>query len=442
MIQHGFVKKIKKGVYQINVELEPIEEGVRNRKRFIAKYKKNGRCLNSSEADNLLLAILRDPLILNTYIPGAIPVEEAPPPPPASPTFRNYAERLLRRLAALNKIEVPTEVSYRYKLQKHAYPTIGDKPIDQITTADLNDLYAEQLLNGKVKRNGEKGPLSPRTVRSHHIAIDMVLSNAVEDGLLDGNPADKASPPEHKKVNRSVQHVLDEKTTDAFLDFLSTKPEYPFLYLAFVSGLRRGELAAIPEDCISSTEVKIVHSLARLTAKMKEEVGDRWINAYLAYSDRYSRELLELLHQDPSGIYFKRPKSDSSIRGIPIEKETYVLLKKLMVKNKENKLRLGPAYRNYGLLFCHDDGRPINPDFYSAKMKQYTIEFGIDMRLHDTRHTFVTLLLKKTKRPAVVAELAGHKSEWFTVSTYGHVLPGEKEDAISSLSFKPKINVQ
>ncbi|MPN08888.1 hypothetical protein SDC9_156174 [bioreactor metagenome] len=65
-------------------------------------------------------------------------------------------------------------------------------------------------------------------------------------------------------------------------------------------------------------------------------------------------------------------------------------------------------------------------------MKQYADEFGFTMRLHDIRHTFVTLMLKRT-RPNVAQELAGHKKASTTLDIYGHVLPGEKEDAVSDM---------
>ena len=45
------------------------------------------------------------------------------------------------------------------------------------------------------------------------------------------------------------------------------------------------------------------------------------------------------------------------------------------------------------------------------------------IRFHDLRHTFATLLLKAGTHPAIVAAQLGHSSVKTTMDIYSHVLP-------------------
>ncbi|HYW72027.1 MAG TPA: tyrosine-type recombinase/integrase, partial [Pyrinomonadaceae bacterium] len=60
---------------------------------------------------------------------------------------------------------------------------------------------------------------------------------------------------------------------------------------------------------------------------------------------------------------------------------------------------------------------------------------GLDMgiRLYDLRHSYVTLSLLSGVPVKVVSEQAGHASVAFTLDTYAHVLPDEREGASDKL---------
>jgi len=54
-------------------------------------------------------------------------------------------------------------------------------------------------------------------------------------------------------------------------------------------------------------------------------------------------------------------------------------------------------------------------------------------RLHDTRHTFASILLMNGESPAYVKELLGHSSIKMTVDVYGHFIPGANRQAVNKL---------
>ena len=71
------------------------------------------------------------------------------------------------------------------------------------------------------------------------------------------------------------------------------------------------------------------------------------------------------------------------------------------------------------------DGRPTHPQLLSDAFQKLVHRSGfLRIRLHDLRHTHVTLLLKAGVLIKVVSERLGHSTPGFTMATYQHVLPG------------------
>ena len=56
-----------------------------------------------------------------------------------------------------------------------------------------------------------------------------------------------------------------------------------------------------------------------------------------------------------------------------------------------------------------------------------------EIRFHDLRHTFATLMLEQGENPKVVQEILGHSQISLTLDTYSHVLPDIQEEAIRRL---------
>ena len=98
------------------------------------------------------------------------------------------------------------------------------------------------------------------------------------------------------------------------------------------------------------------------------------------------------------------------------------LVKKRILKVKENKLKTF-GYKNYNLLYCHDDG-----DFYEPKSvyRQYLKILkrnGISPhRFHDLRGSQISLLHESGVPLKTISENAGHASTEITDRKYCRVL--------------------
>jgi integrase len=76
-------------------------------------------------------------------------------------------------------------------------------------------------------------------------------------------------------------------------------------------------------------------------------------------------------------------------------------------------------------------GEPIPPDKYSKMFRQLSKKAGLrTIRLHDVRHTALTLMALNGVPLAVVAAWAGHADPAFTLRVYAH----SQDDAIRNAS--------
>ena len=91
----------------------------------------------------------------------------------------------------------------------------------------------------------------------------------------------------------------------------------------------------------------------------------------------------------------------------------------------EERLAVGPRWRESGLVFTWPDGRPIHPQRFSTWFEQLARAAGLPrIRLHDVRHSYATAALAAGIPAKVVSERLGHATIAITMDTYSHVLPG------------------
>ena len=69
-------------------------------------------------------------------------------------------------------------------------------------------------------------------------------------------------------------------------------------------------------------------------------------------------------------------------------------------------------------------------DKYHDFLKKYEVS---DIRFHDLRHTFASLLLESGESPKVIQELLGHSSITTTMDIYTHITKKGKVRAVNTL---------
>lgn len=126
------------------------------------------------------------------------------------PTFEKYAAYVIdmkRRTGAK-----PKTLSRYEDLLRRINPEIGNLKLQDLRPDHLNRLYAKFAEPGQNMRTG--GGLAAKTIVEHHRVISTVLAQAVKEGLVTSNAAERATPP---RIPRREANLLELDEVQAIL---------------------------------------------------------------------------------------------------------------------------------------------------------------------------------------------------------------------------------
>ena len=97
-------------------------------------------------------------------------------------------------------------------------------------------------------------------------------------------------------------------------------------------------------------------------------------------------------------------------------------------------MELGRILNLDDMVFTTVEGNPIDPCVLSHNFSKIVHRAGLkNVRFHDMRHTFASLMLLKGVAPKVISEALGHSSVAFTMDTYSHIIEGMQGEAMALL---------
>ena len=132
-----------------------------------------------------------------------------------------------------------TYVSYRGAIRSHFIPALGAVELTALRPTHIQGLYTRMLASG---RCDGRGGLAARSVIRYHQILHAALHQAVRWQMLVRNPADAAEPP--RAPRRELATVTPEQARRLMASADQT-PLGAFVRLAFLTGMRRGELLGL-----------------------------------------------------------------------------------------------------------------------------------------------------------------------------------------------------
>jgi integrase len=235
--------------------------------------------------------------------------------------------------------------------------------------------------------------LDPRTVNYVHTIVHRAFKNAVRWGRLARNPADAADPPRSGQKSDGFQS-WDAATLRRFLGESSESGDrlHALWILLAMTGMRRGEA-----------------------------LGLRWSDVDL---DAGRLRVVQTVIQVRSKVTIGEPKTARGRRPIALDAGTVAVLREHRRRSVEQRVLVGPAFEDRGLVFHHPDGSCLKPDAVSAAFVRRVRAAGLSrLTLKGLRHTWATLALERGIHPRVVQERLGHSTIAITLGIYSHVVP-------------------
>ncbi len=297
-------------------------------------------------------------------------------------SFREYAKKWLEFHRA--NVKPSSYDSYRSVVNSHLVKAFGDHALSAIARPSLRQFTADLLETGR----------APKTARNVLTILHKILEDALEDGYLRSNPAHKFRKP---KVSIERVDFLTPEEVHQFLNHVSP-PMYPLFLTAVMTGMRRGEILGLQRGDIDwhGGQIHVRRAL-------------------------YKRR-------------FVTPKSRKGLRAIDMAPTlAHTLQGHLLAIADASDTLVFPAKR----------GKPLDPDNLVKREFQPALRRAElrQIRFHDLRHTYASLLINNNENIKYISEQMGHASVQITLDRYGHLFPNAKREAVMRLEkslFPPK----
>lgn len=286
---------------------------------------------------------------------------------------------------------------------KPVYAVFGRKPLQKLTTADVEDLVEWMLTAGR-RRGGKVGtPLSPRTVQLTLSRLRSALADAVNRELVERNVAAAVRCPVQVKTVRQPWTQVEVRQ---FLASLASQRLHAIMLLSLL-GLRPAEVC-----------------------------GLRWSDVDLD-TGTVSVETTRTLVATDAGMVVveKGPKSASGRRVLPLPTVVVVALKALRSVQVAEQLAGGSSYCASGYVLVDEWGAPRRTDWLRRATYKAMAMAGVrKVRPYDARHACLTYLAMNGVPAVVVSAWAGHSDLSMAQRVYVHPSAKDLEAGRDALS--------
>lgn len=283
------------------------------------------------------------------------------------------------------KLKESTVSRYRYVVRQYIQPQLGAAPLYTLTEQRVADFYR------KLQEQG----LSAKSTRDVGVLLRAILRMAAKRGCFCTGL--NAELPAYRK--RQVE-IFTEPEILRLAHHIVNEPDLTGLgvLLTLNSGLRLGELCAL-----------------------------RWSDIDLhAGFLRVEREVQRIYEKGCTRLIVQPPKSESSLRRIPLPTDILSLLAAHRPENAGS--------------FCllTSSGDPLEPRTMQNRYGSLLKRAGVPYRnFHALRHTYATRCIEQNVDVKSVSEMLGHSDVRITLQTYVHVSLRHKQQAVQSICFLP-----
>lgn len=326
--------------------------------------------------------------------------------PPERLTMAQYlSERWLPAIEG--SIRPTTFDGYARHVRVYVVPRLGRTQLQQLTPDRISAFYRDLT-----KAGGKVGqPLSASTVCHVHATLHRALQDAVRWGYLVRNPATAAVKPRQRGAASADIATWTATELGAFLQHVRGDRLFAAWQLAASTGLRRGEI-----------------------------LGLRWSDVDL---DARRLSVRQTVTTAGNRVVMGEPKTSRGRRNVALDRATVEILVAWRADQERERLALGSAWQDAGLVFTREDGSCVHPDTFSFWFDRHVRTSGLRrIRLHDLRHTHASLALQAGVAAKVVSERLGHSTVAFTLDVYSHVIPALEEDAAERVAALVSLQAQ
>ncbi len=264
---------------------------------------------------------------------------------------------------------------YETSLRLRVLPDLGRRKFSEIRRRDVQDLADRLLAQG----------LDPSTIRNTLMPLRAIFRRALARGDIAVNPTRGLELP---AVRGRRDRIVSPDEADALLAALPER-DRALWATALYAGLRRGELQALGWE-----DVDLANGVIRVERAWDVQEGPI------------------------------EPKSRAARRKVPIS----AILRDYLVAHRHGR----PGV--LGHVFGRPDGKAFDGPTVDGRAKAAWRRAGLEpITLHQARHTFASLMIAANVNAKALATYMGHASVTITLDRYGHLMPGNENEAAALL---------
>lgn len=317
--------------------------------------------------------------------------------------FSSYwLEEVMRK-----KITSDSYDSYKNIVYNHIITSLGKVKLSELNTGQIQRFY------------NKKAEYSHSVVKLCKTVINSMLKYAKEKNLVSKNVAEGVNLPKNVKKEKyrtieiDVKKTLNANQVNLLIKESKNTPIHLQVMFAVLMGLRKQEI-----NGLKYSDIDYVHR----TLKVERQLGKR------ANIDNSELKVGEYTKQE---IGVKTFSSNRELEIPDILFEEILEERKRYEKNRSRRINDKTLpFKDYDFIICSTYGNPRSKDFHFPYWKKLLKDCNLpDIRFHDLRATYSTLLLKNNFSSKAVSKLMGHATDIITVDVYG-----DNEEIISDCS--------
>ena len=287
-----------------------------------------------------------------------------------------------------------TEYKYRYMIDRHIAPDIGDIPIRCVTYNALNKYVEYKLSSGRVDGSGG---LSPSYVKT----LILILQSSVKFAALRNMCRPVSFPlykPQSEKKDLTILSFGDQMRLERYLK-TGTDAARLGVLISLHTGMRIGEICAL-----SWNDVDINGKIIRVRHTISREMDT------LHDGTRHTRLVIAV------------PKTKSSVRDIPVSTGLMPYLLRMRTYSVSDYV-------------ISENSTFVSPRSFEYRFHSMLRDCGIEnINYHALRHTFATRCIEAGVDVKSLSEILGHANVGITMNTYVHSSMEMKRRQIEKLT--------
>jgi integrase len=278
-----------------------------------------------------------------------------------------------------------------------------EKIVAAVGKAKLQRLEVSQV--ERMLRDMAATGASSDSIRRARALLRRGIRRAQRDGLVHRNLAELAEIPRGK---RRPSKAMTLEQVRALMALELTPFWRAYIVVALTCGLRPGEMLGLRWK-----DVDFMAGVIRVRMCLKAIPG-------------------------PDGkrvLTLDDLKTDRSRRTLQMPRDAALVLRALKARQAQDRLRLGAAYRDSGLVFAMESGGSRWPQDVRKQFAALCQRAGIGAgwHPHETRHTWVSVLSDAGVDIEDIADAAGHVNSSVTRNTYRHVIADKVTKAATAM---------